>query len=256
MPEDILNEEEAQRLAGNKPIVSELYLRYATIAYARRIEFQPWEHYAFACLARAHYALDSIFLLNGREADSAALTRVLYEHIVAFAWLMIDPPAHYLALLSWEHGERQKMRKDIANFASTPGPTSDEITLFMIADGLDRTVPPARATPDRALAADAHWSRLVPDWSFRLRHAYASLFRAHSVNVHPTLMGLVAFSSPDPAAQATVPARMLKLRLDAEALAVFGDGLIIASVALQWPPQREVILTVFNGFEHDESPRN
>jgi uncharacterized membrane protein len=105
--------------------VSELYQRYATIAYARRSDFQPWEHYAFACLARAHYALESIFLLNGREADSAALTRVLYEHIVAFAWLMIDPAAHYLAHLSWEHGERQKMPSTVSRMAKGPQELSE-----------------------------------------------------------------------------------------------------------------------------------
>jgi len=249
MPSDRLSEAEAERLANSKDRVSELYTRYATIAFARRAEFQPWEHYAFACLARAHYALDSIFLLKDREADQAALVRVLYEHVVTFAWLLLDPPVHYLQLLSWEHGERQKMRADLAAFATAAGPTEAQITLLMRTDGFDPTVVAARATPDRALAADKHWSAIVPEWPFRMRHGYASVFRPHSVNVHPTLMGLMAFSSPDQSARAGKPTRLLSLRLDAEGVALFGDALVVASQALNWPPEEAAITAVFEGVE-------
>jgi hypothetical protein len=249
MVDDTLTEAEADRLAGNKARVSELYLRHATVAYLNRAQFEPWKHYAFACLARAHYALESIFLLGGREVDQAALTRVLYEHVVAFAWLMIDPPAHYLSLLSWEHGERLKMRADLANFASTPGPPEAEITRLMQTDGLDLSVTPARGTPDRALAADKYWVTKVPEWQFHMRHGYASLFRPHSTSVHPTLMGLIPFSTPNPGARAGVPRQMLKLRLDAEAVAVFGDALIVAAKSLNWPPTIDVLTAVFEGVE-------
>ena len=141
------------------------------------------------------------------------------------------------------------MREDIERFSSVPGPTEAQITLLMRSDGYDPAVVAARGTPDRALAADKHWGPLVPEWPFHFRHGYASVFRPHSVNVQPTLMGLMAFSSPEENSQAGEPKRLLKLRLDAEAVAIFGDALIVASQSLGWPPKDAVVHAVFEGVE-------
>ena len=248
MAESGLTEAEANRIVQNKARVSALYLEHATAAYARAAQFEPWRHYAFACLARAHYALDSIFLLRQRAADQAALTRVLYEHVVAFAWLMIEPPSHYLALLSWEHEERKKMRTDMAKYASSPVPTEAEVTRLMVAEGLDLSVKPARATPDRALAADAHWTSKIAHWPFSLRRAYPGLFRAHSANVHPTVMGLLAFSPANGRVNADV-----RPILEVEAVMAFCDALTIASETLNWPPQHATGRAVFYGLDDTQA---
>lgn len=253
LSEETLTGAEADRIAANKPAVTALYERCALLDFARRAYFEPWQIYAFGCLARAHCALDSVFVLGPeREADTAALTRVLYEHVVSFAWLMIDPPSHYKRLMKWEHAQRQKMHADSASFVTT-GPSADQLTLIMISDGLDASAVEAPPTPVRAEQADAYWTPRVPGYTFYLRHSFATLFRAHSASVHPTLMGILPFCDIRPGAQfRTPPARMLKLRLDTEALVVFADALLVASATFGWPKAEEVLLATFDGFDLEQ----
>jgi Family of unknown function (DUF5677) len=103
-----LSDENAAQPARNGRPLCALYVTHATIAQQDRPSSEAWRGYSFCLLARAHHALESIFILGDREADCAALLRVLFEHVLTLAWLLIDPSVHYPRLLKGEHTERQK----------------------------------------------------------------------------------------------------------------------------------------------------
>lgn len=240
------------QLRANWPRTSELYTSYARIALARPQPFEHWECYAFACLARIHYTLESVFLLDDREADCASLTRVLYEHVVAFAWLMIEPHTHYTRLISWEHTERQRLAADLARF-DPDGATADDVTLSLLSVGMDPSVPAAPATFDRTLQADSHWAVELPDWMFHFRRSYASLFRSFSAYVHPSSAGLSPFFDINPDFDPGRPRLDDSLGIPTQGLVMFGDALRIASASLGWPPAEEVRAAVYEGLLDEEA---
>ena len=248
---DMLDEssiELVDRMTHNWPALSELYVGNARIALARPGEFELWEKYAFACVARAHYTVESIFRLADREADMVTLTRVLYEHAVAFAWLMIDPQAHYSRLVSLENVERAKMVKGLSHF-SLHGHEPEEATVALLAIGLDPSVKVAPDTFTRAQRAQEHWTARIADWEFGYARNYENMFRAYSTHVHPIIAGLMAFFDPTPGADPARPVAQHPGRVPAEAMILFVEMLIVAGESLKWPSRAAVQDTAFDGLE-------
>jgi hypothetical protein len=234
-----LTEAEKNQLAANGHRLSALYG-----ARAPTRSGQDWETHALAYLARANYTLQTILAIPTRDIDCMVLARSLYEHVVAFAWLLIDPPAHRPMLLRWEYEERVKLLNDSHGFKML-APPSDTIVRRALIDMGQKAAP---ETPDRALAADKYWSRCNIKWTWRFRHGYWGLFRGFSVFVHPTVAGIDPFIVPgNRSATVGIPRAPHRGDIQAEAVLCFADALAVASHRFGWPSIGEVLEAFTHG---------
>ncbi|MBX3159182.1 MAG: hypothetical protein KF773_24650 [Deltaproteobacteria bacterium] len=173
-----------------------------------------WHVVAPAMLFSASSCLLSIRLLAEtqaprREQDAIVLLRRLYEHVVDFAWIAIDPETHAKKWVADDRFYRLKIDDDFKRLGQ-PGlePTKRlEYEQYVKAHG---------RMPDmasRADAADKHWSKLIGghgvfpttpapagtsinsaqngNWSFRTQ--YTIVYRLASGNAHPTPMSLLSY---------------------------------------------------------------
>ncbi|MEO8903849.1 MAG: hypothetical protein ABI488_16170 [Polyangiaceae bacterium] len=236
------------RMVDNWAALSELYVSNARIALAKPQPFEPWEQYALACLARAHYTIETIFRIKDREADIVALTRVLYEHAATFAWLMVDPVAHYARALAYEREERDKLGKGLgqhhpqwnlpeaaklATLALGDDPTAKSVDLFA-----------------RAERADRHWMANVTGWEFTFARNYQSIFRGYGTSVHATIAGLEPFFDPGLGTDPANPASRHTGQIPAEAMTMLVDMLVIAGESMVgWPSKARIIGVAFEGVD-------
>lgn len=208
---------------------------------------KDWRPFAFACLARCHYTLQSMVSLHLRAMDAACLGRVLCEHVTTFAWLMINPPINHRQLLRSELREREKMLADSAKHVRPPSDPAalEEMRAIITAAAADKAAP---ELPDRASIADQHWGATIPNCTFYFRKNYSNIWRGFSVHVHPTWMGLVSFVNTD--------RKLIRFGLPAEPLpdfvlslgvTLFADALRVCSFSQGWPPLEEIA----KAFLHD-----
>ncbi len=215
--------------------LSALYGSHAPAAVPQPVE--NWHVFSLACLARAHYTLVTVLDLQHREVDCISLTRTLYEHVIAFAWVAIEPETHYPMFLRWELIQRKRMCDDLARFGVV-APPFDEVKRALV-DAAHECAPD---TADRALQADAFWSRLHPDWEWGFRRSYANLFRQYSAFVHPTVMGLESFITRGPTGpKIGIPPKRAASEAAASAVASFADALVVAHLRLRWPPFPKIL---------------
>ena len=238
---DTLTPQQTRQLATNGRRLSLLYVANAPSQPATGTD---WETFCLACLARAHYTLRRM-LDHADEIDGAGSARVIYEHVVAFAWIAINPSVHYRQFLRWESLQREKMQKDLAQFGEVaPDPMIVRRAL------IDTAAESAPETADRALAAENFWSRSVSEWPFQFRRAYANLFRPYSAFVHPTVMGLDPFIERGPSGpRIGQPREVGDGHILAAAVGSFADGLIVASHRLGWPSMVAVVREMMQGIE-------
>jgi hypothetical protein len=240
---DTLTPRQTLQIAANGP---RLCLLYVANAPPRPATGENWETFLLACLARAHHTLRRM-LDHPDEIDGAALARIVYEHVIAFAWVAIEPSGNYRQFLRWEYLQREKMRKDLEQFGEV-APDHASVRRALI----DMAPDSAPETPDRALAAERFWSRCVqPEWHFQFRRVYANLFRPYSAFVHPTVMGLDPFievGSSRP--RIGDPREVGNGHILAGAVVSFADGLIVASHRMGWPPMIAVVEAMMHGIEY------
>jgi hypothetical protein len=147
---------------------------------------QPWRSYGPAMVARMADVVQSTLILMAadRVMDGGVMVRVLYEHVVKFCWIAIDPDRH-LALwsedaLCWE----RKLHTDLASYEEG----------FLTDDELDASSHyKALKLVELAHEADQHWEgRIVgfvasgkgPQAKYTLRHLYNPVYRTLSEPVH------------------------------------------------------------------------
>lgn len=165
---------------------------------------------AASCLVSLRYLAEAP--APRRDQDAFVLLRRLYEHVVDFAWIAIDPTAHAPRWVGDDFYHRLKLDDDFIKLGrgSLSAKTRAEYQSFVDSHtGLPQVV-------QRAEAADNHWSTridlhgtfpqtAVPPgqdlavtqngrWS--LRSAYAYIYRAGSANVHPTPLSLFDYVWP------------------------------------------------------------
>lgn len=194
-----------------------------------------WPAFAHGCLLRANYALESTACLRNREVDAAVLTRVLYEHIVAFAWTAIDPTAHLPRLIKSEAEERKKALAGLDQLrASRPGPTAATTYWQQYARGVAQTAP---GLPEQAEVADRHWRVHFEEFQTGgLSQLYVLVYRGFSIHVHPVAIGMNAFfsgSAPELEIGRPQPKGQHGVTM---APVIFAMGLLVAGVSLGWPP--------------------
>jgi hypothetical protein len=176
-----------------------------------------WDVVAPAMLFSASSCLLSIRLLAEtqaprREQDAIVLLRRLYEHVVDFAWIAIDPAVNAKKWVADDRFYRLKIDDDFAKLGQS------EIAPDKRAD-FEQYVKTNGRMPDvasRADLADKHWTKLISghgvfpskspppggsivsaqngNWS--LRTQYTIIYRLASGNAHPTPMSLFSYVNP------------------------------------------------------------
>lgn len=174
-------------------------------------ELHNWELVAPAMVFSAASCLLSLRYLAEaaaprRDQDAFVLLRRLYEHLVDFAWIAIDPGTHAARWTADDLFYRLKLDDDFVKLGR--GALSAEVraeyqTFIDKHDGLPQVI-------QRAQAADEYWSTridshgtfptiaapqgqdltLTQNGRWSLRSAYAFIYRAGSANVHPTPLSL------------------------------------------------------------------
>lgn len=119
-----------------------------------------------ALLAKAAGTLTSIMELwpSRRDVDALALTRVLFENIVWFSWVAVDPSERVMRWKShcchWEVNEYN----EVAEVAGPDGCGPREETLKEAQAHLAEYPYSRISVPRAAVEADEHWSALVHGW--------------------------------------------------------------------------------------------
>jgi hypothetical protein len=145
-----------------------------------------WRSYGAAMIARIDDVVESCVLLmeHRRVMDGAALVRVLYEHVVRFCWVAIDPETNLRLLgedaLPWE----RRLHSYLAEY--------DEG--FLTAEELSRSRGHKTLESPRDLAgqADRHWEakkltgfasdETSADGKHTLRYWYSPLYQTLSLD--------------------------------------------------------------------------
>jgi hypothetical protein len=168
----------------------------------------------------------------------------LYEHVVTFAWVAVDPDAHLLRLLCWEYDERRKATDDLSQFGDEDHDLDwrKEAERFR-QDYVREGVKSAPAIQDRASAAAAHWHDLTNrelHARYNFRGMYPSIYRNFSTFAHPTTMGLRPFVFGKPGALSVGRPIVPNTRAISVAPLLFGLALLVANKVLGWPEQQDV----------------
>lgn len=211
-------------------------------------DHDAWPFLGYALLSRATGTLDSIFMLQPSErgADAMTLVRSLYEHVVHFAWLALDPSAERIG--EWrKHDLKQRISAD--NDAAGVGvqlldPSQRQGIEAQIADlpGSGRLV-----LADMAGEADDHWESRVEAIRGRqeqhsFRGLYAIAYRQQSGLAHP------GDRSIHPVIE-DVSATRKRVKLEdgfegrgpyGMATIIYALALLISERALGWPSSAEV----------------
>lgn len=208
-------------------------------------EHTDWNTAGPALIARATRSLQAIATLqNGLfNADAAVVLRTMFEHVVTFAWLAADPPAHLPLWVKFDRQQRISADND-ARAEGDPLLADEERAGFQQEiNGCAGTFP---GLPARAHAADVHWSALLeqhpgPRSRYSFRGMYRVLYRHASALTHVTPYGLHAFIAGDRPnliiGGELVPEEFNSFTL---APAVLGSGLVISGHALGWPSMEEL----------------
>lgn len=219
---------EIEQVIRRWPEVSDLFSRHVRLALSRPAH-QQWELFALSCLARAHHAVQSVFILDGRGPDCAVLARVLYDHVVTFVWLLANPEQHYLEQLSYEHEERIKLRNEMLKHAPVPA-SRDALELALISSGWNPKVKSAPPVFEKARQADKHWNKALPVMNFAFARDYGGNFRNYSAYIHPRVVGVVPFATCDgvPSPDTLKPFALVQI----DAMMTFVRALMIATKLL------------------------
>jgi hypothetical protein len=161
-----------------------------------------WPLTGFAMLARACGSAESVIALAGqrRAVDAGALSRTLFEQVVTFAWIAIDPAHNTDAWVRWDRQQRIKADNDFVAHGLPPllEPAIRQEFQAVIASG---PVMPDNLT-QRASQADAHWAARVdaidadPASERSFRGMYRVIYRTDSQFTHAAVMSVEPFVIP------------------------------------------------------------
>jgi hypothetical protein len=213
---------------------------------------EDWRVLGPALLARAAYALDTLRVLAMRDVDAAVIARTLYETVLTFAWIAIDPKSHAFRWLRTDREERLKGMRELEGFGLPNDPTivrKYKIDVTLAKKGMPKVY-------DMAREADAHWIRAIPEFTgpghkYEFRGLYTSIYRAASGAVHPRQSWLNSFvhNAKRGALRIGEPPPGQKPAMVMVAPYSFVGGLIVSGVRLGWPPINQVIAA----FEDEET---
>lgn len=249
----MLTPEQQKQVLQNGRLLSDLLLNYLRTNVMGSASPSNWQRVAWGLLGRSRYTLETILGMPDRFVDKAVLTRTLFEHAVAFAWIAIEPAVNLTRWSAWTHGHQHRMFNHLVEVGAFV-PNADEIRSSLQRDQVALgEAPPAPDLVSQARDADKHWGNQLADAPEFLR-SYANLFRHYSIYVHPNGGGLMPFI-PEPGADiSTVGDPNLERVGDpaVDAVGVFAFQLMISAKAMGWPQEHEVLRRYVNGFKMPE----
>jgi Family of unknown function (DUF5677) len=227
-----------------------------------------WSFWGTAAIVRMADTVDAAMRLwvAGNESDGRTLVRSLYEQVVTFAWIAIDPGPHYsrwFAQSLWEdlrlhndamrYGERVLSDDEVATTRQLL--KLDQAEADEDAEAAACTRPRRRKTPDpqillphvtdRAHEADVYWSLRIrglhgAGHMLGFRGLYLPAFRTTSRSVHGALGGLGVYVTDRPNRKVVDVARPEGRLMWALIGPLFGMALVIASQEITWIDEVEV----------------
>ncbi len=239
MTEETIAPDVAQQLEENWHRVSALFTEVMPVF---RNEAPPlsWRPTAMGLLVRGHYAQQSLFALPPeRRLDAAVLARVAFEHLVTFAWLLVDPLKHHAQFLRNEVKHTTDLLADLSKQAGREVVNGNEALAELEAAAAKESMPKFDRRSD---AADQHWREKFPAHPWQFRFLYATLYRPYSGYVHPLMNGIWPFVHDagvgtrigQPAAD-LVPGH-----IRSHSAALLSSALVIASSAFGWPSHEAI----------------
>jgi hypothetical protein len=207
-----------------------------------------------AFVARMAGTVESILRLldEPRQMDIAVLLRTLYEHMVLFAWISIDPDVRFDQWLDDARVEMRKLHNDALLFGETVL-EPDELAQA-------RAAKPLPGLPVLALEVDRYWSarhrgfRAHPEDGPReiltVSGMYAALYRVVSRSAHAQPQSFARIARLD------VYPRIVGFEDDDStfwssiALAIFSLALLVSHDRFGWPDDAAVT-AINDALTHD-----
>jgi len=233
--------------------------RTVTTAHPNPQELSNWDLVGPAMLFSAGSVLASLsHLANspipGRQQDALILTRRLYEHVVEFAWIAINPVVNAPRWVAEDLHHRVKVDDD-AKLLGHPGLDPSKRHAYEVESKKYKRLPKVNQLAEQA---DQHWSPQIEghgtfppssgskQWS--LRALYLPAYRGGSAFVHPTAMSLRDFVGPGGATN-TFTIGLLPEVQDSKvgyvlAPILFSLMLLLAEKVLGWPNADDVRVAV------------
>jgi len=147
-----------------------------------------WPLVATAALLRMCDTVDSTMAVMAKRklGDARSLLRSLYEQVVVFSWVSIDPPVH---LKAWD-GDAKRQQLKLHRAALAFGQII--LTPRQVADY--STAPELPPTEVMALAADKHWPSRVEGLHsaglLSFHGLYQHVYRLGSRSTHSSIAAL------------------------------------------------------------------
>lgn len=192
-----------------------------------------WSIFGAASLARMCDTVESLMdaMAARRDADAHDLVRSLYDQVVAFGWIAIDPDRRHQRWIDGAGAEMLALHREAEAFGETVL-TEDEL---VVAEQAERLPPMI----ERAADVDEYWGKRaprthVPDAAVSFRHLYLTLFRVGSGTTLESHIG------PGDRKIVVDRAREHTLRWYALTPPLFAMALLIASQRFIWLDDDEI----------------
>jgi hypothetical protein len=217
----------------------------------------PWRSVLTALVARMAGIVASMRpLAEARhQADALVLLRALYEHLITFLWLAIDPDPRVGDWYRHTLAHRKALHHDALQFGVEDVLTPEQLEKAEEAETL-------KPLEQRANEADEFWGPRIrgfyvqpakgPKNVLTLRGLYLVIYRLASRNAHATI------ESIDPCVR-TEGSRTIVDRHPREgsliwsslALPVFAMALVVSSERLGWPDE-DAVREINDGLIHED----
>lgn len=220
---------------------------------AAGIAMEDWGLVGTSIIAKATGTLDSMLgLMPGhRVVDATILLRSLYEGVLVFGWVAIDPVSHLPRWIKKTAGEALKADNDWTLIGS---PVLDEENRAYCEQKVgDQAVRYAPNAPDMAQQVDVHWSHTYPGIAklsgepadvVSFRGMYRHVYRSGSGETHYDLRTLKPFYTIKKSGEVHVHEEktdrweLYPWLFGTYALAL---GLLIGSETVGWPAHEEIV---------------
>lgn len=136
-----------------------------------------------------------------REQDASLLLRRVYEHVVCFAWIAIDPAVNAKRWVAYDYRYRLATDLELQRFGK-PGLDPAQRASFEAFRQAHQDMP---SLEQRAREADAYWlpklaqhsdGRSDAERAFSLVDEYTTIYRPTSANTHPSPRSLFDYVNP------------------------------------------------------------
>ena len=236
---DMRNDKDKQlRIAG---ALRELYGKHAPRTVPHNNQLDSWPLFASALLARINYCLESITCLQFREVDAGVLCRVLFEHVVTFAWLAVDPSTRLPRALKSEYEHLRKANEAIKRLVTGEREAKRIEQMRQYVRGVSGPEMPDMFT--RSREADSHWGRLLDTFhqgSRGFEGLYTVVYRNYSLFTHPSVWASEAFVTGAGASRTIGRPQPQGDHAITMAPVLFAQALLLAADQFRWPPADDV----------------